>query len=192
MNIFLTSDLHFGHVAQAKLRGFNRGIEGNTDLMDQILVANWNEVVGPKDEVYVLGDVSFRNSTMTEALCKELRGRVFVIPGNHDSNGNLKAMGRCGWAILSQLERRKLIPGQHKVTLCHYPLLTWANGHHGAYHFHGHSHGNLKAPPTTRVDVGVDCWNLSPVSLDTLVSLLSTRAYQPVDHHEAKTELGPK
>ena len=50
---FFTADTHFGnpHILEHGERPFNSVAERNATL-----IKNWNEVVGPKDYVYHLGD----------------------------------------------------------------------------------------------------------------------------------------
>jgi hypothetical protein len=51
--------------------------------------------------------------------------------------------------------------------LCHYALRTWNGSHRGALRLYGHSHGGL-AGDSQSVDVGVDCWDFRPVTLDEI------------------------
>ena len=53
-NIFLTSDLHFGHNKEFiyKVRGFN-----SIEEMNEAIIERWNSVVNNDDDVYVLGDL---------------------------------------------------------------------------------------------------------------------------------------
>jgi calcineurin-like phosphoesterase family protein len=46
----------------------------------------------------------------------------------------------------------------------HYPIEDWDRVRHGALHLHGHTHGNLANRPG-RWDVGVDRWDMQPVTL---------------------------
>lgn len=48
----------------------------------------------------------------------------------------------------------------------------------------GHSHGSM--PDDTNMlscDVGVDCWNYTPVSMEQLQVHMSKKTFKPVDHH---------
>ena len=55
---FFTADTHFGHANIIKYT--NRPFD-SPNHMDDILIANWNAVVGPDDEVYHLGDFALCN-----------------------------------------------------------------------------------------------------------------------------------
>lgn len=75
------------------------------------------------------------------------------------------------------------VEGQ-KITLCHYAMHTWNKSHHGAWQLHGHSHGSLKPDPNMlRVDVGVDCWSYSPVSMAEIAKVMAEKTFKPVDRH---------
>ena len=50
--IYYIADMHFGH--KNVLRFDNRPF-ADTDLMDEVLIHNWNERVTGEDIVYVLG-----------------------------------------------------------------------------------------------------------------------------------------
>ena len=80
MNYFI-SDLHFGH--KNCLSFDNRpfiSIEEN----DETIIKNWNDTVGIDDDVYLLGDISWYNSTKTIEIFNNLNGHIHLIKGNHD------------------------------------------------------------------------------------------------------------
>ena len=80
--IYFTSDLHLGHSKIIKLSG--RPFE-NIDEMNRALIQNWNAVVGRNDEVYILGDLSYKaNADDVNAWLKKLSGIKYLIKGNHD------------------------------------------------------------------------------------------------------------
>lgn len=51
-------------------------------------------------------------------------------------------------------------------------MRVWNGSHHGSIMLYGHSHGNLPGNNQS-TDVGVDCWDYSPCSLDQVVERLS-------------------
>ncbi len=86
-----------------------------------------------------------------------MNGRKRLIIGNHD----VDKKGRLHPTIASLPWDRppeKLVEtndeGQ-RLVLCHYALRTWQGIGKGAYHFFGHSHGDLESFSRSR-DVGVD------------------------------------
>jgi len=88
MNIFFTSDHHFGHANIIKFEPLNRvdargGMFETVEQMDEFLILRWNEVVGVNDLVYHLGDASYKRETL-RAVLPRLNGRKILICGNHD------------------------------------------------------------------------------------------------------------
>ncbi|MEM9701635.1 MAG: metallophosphoesterase, partial [Planctomycetota bacterium] len=81
MQIFFTSDTHFGHANVIK--NCDRPF-ADVGEMDEALIANWNAVVGPKDVVYHLGDFAFRAKRKPREYLARLNGTVHLVKGNHD------------------------------------------------------------------------------------------------------------
>ena len=59
------------------------------------------------------------------------------------------------------------------ITLCHYAMRSWERSHYATWHLYGHHHGKLP-PYGLSFDVGVDCWNFYPVSLDQVKEKMAT------------------
>lgn len=83
--IWFTSDTHFGH--ENMLRLSDRPWS-TVAQMNDAMVANINSKVAVDDELYILGDFSFK---MTVQDAYELRKsivckRVHLLPGNHDKD----------------------------------------------------------------------------------------------------------
>lgn len=144
------------------------------NLHDETLVKNWNSLVQKGDTIFHLGDCYFtwRNEDRiaVEKLLSRLNGAKFLIKGNHDRKAVCKARG---WQWVGDIKKIKVdIPGletKQKIILCHYAMKTWQAQHHGSWQLYGHSHGNLLDDPySLQLDVGVDCWDYYPVSLDQI------------------------
>lgn len=89
--IWFASDTHFGH---ERILDFTNRPFGSIREMNDALIANINEKVKPEDELYILGDYSFK---MTAADAADLRRnikckKVHLIPGNHDKDWNQPAV----------------------------------------------------------------------------------------------------
>jgi calcineurin-like phosphoesterase family protein len=54
------------------------------------------------------------------------------------------------------------------IVLCHYSMQAWELSNHGSWHLFGHTHGRLKGIGMS-FDVGVDCTDFVPLSLDQVV-----------------------
>ena len=159
MSIWYTADLHLGH---ARIIDYCGRPFADITEMDQVLIDCWNVVVRPGDDVYVVGDFAYGSPEMVGHYLRRLRGKKHLIWGNHDRK-SARSIRR--WAS-SQALADISVDGQ-RVFMSHYAMRTWPGIHHGAVHLYGHSHG-LLAPWRGSLDVGVDSWGYSPVSLEQI------------------------
>lgn len=81
MTVWFTSDSHFGHDRIISLS--NRPFK-DVNHMNEMLVKNWNEVVGLDDHVFHLGDVALGSFASSIAYVGRLNGFKHLIVGNHD------------------------------------------------------------------------------------------------------------
>ncbi|MGG5811323.1 metallophosphoesterase family protein [Falsiroseomonas sp. CW058] len=160
MTVFFTSDTHFGH---AGARGLYRRPFATVAEMDAAMEARWNAVVGPRDEVWHLGDVAVgvKPAALAELLGR-LNGRKHLVAGNNDPPATTTL---AAWASVQPYAEIE-VEGRHLV-LCHYAFRSWRNMHRGWLDLHGHSHGRL-APLPRQADVGVDARDFRPVTLGEL------------------------
>jgi calcineurin-like phosphoesterase family protein len=157
---WFTADTHFGHTNIIKY--CNRPF-ADVKEMDNALLRNINDRVQYNDRLFHLGDVAFKGAAR---YLPTIRSRincanVFVVPGNHDRESQLKPH----FSILPQGYMYE--NDGFRIVLCHYAMRVWHHSHHGAGMLYGHSHGGL--PPVLGApsfDVGVDCWEYHPISLD--------------------------
>jgi len=177
MSIFFTADHHFGH---ANIIKFQERPFANVTEMDSELINRWNEVVGPDDTVYHLGDFTLGNMATRYFMC--LNGKIkMVVPKSHHDRRWLKHE-RAGWVsagghdVELRLQIETIIvplPDDSdkefvSIVMCHYPFAVWEQKHYGSWHLHGHSHCHYKScnPDDKIMDVGVDCNDFTPVSLE--------------------------
>jgi len=169
--IYFTGDQHFGHANIIK--HCNRPFDTVSE-MDEYLLAEWNNRVTTNDTVYILGDRFFRNAvSASDYLCK-LHGKKHLIKGNHDKDWMKKTNLEKHFQSVSNMI--EFSDGSHKITLCHYPLMTWNGIAKGSYHIHGHIHNNvdaayfqlLKSMPNA-LNAGVDINHFRPVTFAELV-----------------------
>jgi calcineurin-like phosphoesterase family protein len=178
MAIYFTSDTHFGHANIIKYA--NRPFS-NCQEMDDVMIRRWNSVVKPGDTVYHLGDFSM-GKLPADDYVKELHGVIHLIIGNHETKA-LKSK-----LIQSISPLLEIDVGAQRFVLCHYAMRVWNKSHHGSWHLYGHSHGTLPDDAhSNSFDIGVDCWNFYPVSVDQIRNRMSKKRYQPVDHHNSET-----
>jgi calcineurin-like phosphoesterase family protein len=164
MAVFFISDTHFGDSRRIRIdkRPFKTISEHDSGL-----IARWNAVVGPEDEVYHLGDFAVTmDAAAVEAWLAALNGRKHLIIGNNDSPA---VTASNAWASISHYA--ELMLDNRFLVLCHYPFRTWHRSAKGAINIHGHSHGKLKELPR-QYDVGVDVFDYRPV---TFAEILASR-----------------
>ena len=174
MKTFFTSDTHWGH--RNILKYCTRPFE-NIEEHDEALIRNWNSVVSPEDRVYHLGDFSMGKVSAPSILYR-LNGEKHFVWGNHDSEQTKKLPI---WA--SSQPYLEVIVDKQFIVLCHYKFDVFNKSHKGGIQFFGHSHGTM--PGNSRqADVGVDCWNYTPVTLEQIRAKMNKfPAYKNADYH---------
>ncbi len=140
---YFIADCHFFHESlnvRMDRRGFRDAAEMNAYMLEK-----WNNRVRSTDDVYILGDLSVGNAGQTNALLEELKGKLYLIQGNHDKFGIKPGYSTSRFEWIKpyaelQDHRRKLI-------LCHYPILNYNRqyrlddyGYPSTYMFYGHVH----------------------------------------------------
>lgn len=189
MSYYFTSDLHLGHTNIIKYA--NRPFK-DADEMNEAIIRNWNSVVTENDTVFVLGDVVFfSHEDKIKYVLNRLNGIKRLIWGNHDRK--LHKIWQKYFLTVNDILTVNVPPelnngkkGQ-EIVCCHYAMRVWNKSHYGAYHLYGHSHGTL--PDDSKAlscDVGVDCWNFTPVSMQQINKHMSKKTFKPIDHHGKK------
>lgn len=186
MTYYFTSDTHFGHTNIIKHA--QRPFKGVQEMGEE-MIRRWNEAVVPGDIVYHLGDFTFQGKKRAGYYFSRLRGKIHILgyPWHHDK-GWVKGTPVFHSAsehevviespmVVLELEnlRREQVKGfSTGITLCHYPVARWDRSHHGAWHLHGHSHGGYKREGRGFIlDVGVDCHDFYPVSLERVEKIMA-------------------
>ena len=179
MTVHFSSDSHYGH---RNILTYSKRPFDNVEEHDEMLIKNWNDVVEPGDLIYHLGDFALCDVTRATAIAKRLHGTKYLIFGNHDKRLRKDAAFCSQWIWCRDLTSIEV--GDQKIVLCHYALRTWHGSHRGAWSLYGHSHGSLKDDPySLSLDVGVDCWDYTPVSFETIRQRMAKKTFRPVDHH---------
>ena len=113
--IWFTSDLHLGHRA---MLGFCSRPWETVEQMNAALVASINERVGLRDDLYVLGDFSYRVVVEAMRLREAISFRnAPLAPGNHDRSWD--ALGREGTFVVEPLIAQLKLPGDGAPLLPH-------------------------------------------------------------------------
>lgn len=193
-NTWFTSDLHFGHEKVSEIRGF-----ANLRDHDHTISNNWAKV-RPSDTIYVLGDLTVdqRKEEYALSMINLLPGTKHLIAGNHDS---VSSIHRTGWkkqrryleVFESVRDFGRIRIDKQDVLLSHYPYGSAFEADHGVTRYesyrlfdtgmpliHGHTHLGHKLHWTKQVTrmihVGLDAWDLKPVSLKQVTELLKEEA----------------
>ena len=183
MQTFFTSDTHFDD--EFAISYFSRPFQ-SVDEMNAVMVERWNHVVTGDDIVYHLGDFTPKDLSHFTKWAKRLNGNIRILPGNMD---------RFWLQDFVASEKVQVIPplislafsqlgsvGQPQViVLCHYSMQVWDRSNHGSWHLFGHTHGQLKGISMS-FDVGVDCTDFVPLSLDRVAEKMTHPTLRAVDN----------
>lgn len=172
MVIYFSSDTHYFHknVIQYCQRPFE-----NVDVMNDLLIENWNDIVKNDDTVYFLGDLSFGSRDETKNILHELNGTKHLILGNHDEKFSKAWWLSAGFTTVHDY-RNICLDHEVMFTMCHYPYNSYGNPHFAKPDAKsypglcGHVHERWKVKENT-INVGVDVWNYTPVSEHQIVKL---------------------
>ena len=172
MQIWITSDNHFGHHNMYKFtytdkygqerrvrERFQDAAEG-----DAYMVQRWCELVKPSDHVWHIGDVTMERSSNAKTWfvnkIRSLPGHKRLVLGNHDQL-TMDVYMDAGF---------KKIKGSHRyedLLFTHYPVHESSIGSCIA-NIHGHTHQN-DSPPGPYINMCVEKWDFSPVPLDVIL-----------------------
>ena len=169
MNTFLISDTHFGHQLMVRPDSKGNTIRPFSSLeeMNEIMIANWNSVVRPKDTVWHLGDVVINRSYLH--LAGRLNGTKRLIMGNHDTFRNEEYL-----KYFKDVQGSATLDG---MIMTHIPIHQESLERWGV-NIHGHTHSNSVMLPsiwkdkqiidTRYICVCVEQVDYTPISLEDL------------------------
>lgn len=193
---FFTSDNHFNHenIIKFCFRGYGSYEErkNNPELhfksigeMNEIMVQRWNEVVGPTDTVYVLGDFAMGDKYKSVEYFNRLNGTKHLVLGNHDCNNFVKkvvhpAILEMGFASITE-ELYAKIDGRN-VWMAHIPY-GYNNDNRNYLRekvkpgfslkkdviLSGHVHDGWIINNYNSINVGTDVWDFYPQTLSQLL-----------------------
>lgn len=166
INIWFTSDLHFGHDRQFLFapRGFT-----NIRAMNEEVLKNFNMCVQPEDEVYILGDLTLGNLEEGAEYLRQLNGHIHVIRGNHDTDRRVEFYESLGWDVHDALRVRW---GKYTFFLCHYPVDTFNNDKYlsnTTLSISGHTHSKEIWNNCNSFNVCLDAHNNYPVNIKDII-----------------------
>lgn len=175
MNIYITSDLHFGHNQPFlyEPRGFS-----SIEEHDKIIIANINEVVNEEDTLYILGDLMLNDTAYGMECLKQIKCQdIRIILGNHDTSARIelyKTLPNVSVTDFATLLKYK----KWNFMLSHYPMLTTNLDDEKkpfcrVWNCCGHSHTKEIIDPITKsIHCELDAWENYPVNLDVIKELI--------------------
>jgi calcineurin-like phosphoesterase family protein len=176
---FFTSDQHLACPPSVY---YILGRKFSLEEHDYVIAQNWDDVVGPDDEVYILGDIVVSdNVEIAVPLLSKMNGKKILVPGHHDGVDKVgrKLYEEAGVEILN--EKNPVIVfdshfGPVNVRMSHFPYAheNSENYYSASYvpftepHLpllHGHRHHNTPFNPfnVLEYNVSVDANDFKPV-----------------------------
>lgn len=184
---FFTSDQHFFHkniiiLCDRPFRDLNH--------MHAELIKRHNDVVNEQDNVYHLGDFSFGSIEKSKAILNQLKGKHYLVRGNHDKTSfNMKKIGfeekiaGVTWHFneniffdMSHFPRSFLNcelenKGNNAKDLPENNNMFSPDGEN--WLLHGHIHKAWKIWPQKKmINVGVDMWDFTPIHDKFLLTII--------------------
>ena len=169
--IWFTSDLHFYH---RNIMNYCNRPWKTVEEMNEALINNWNSVVKDGDIVFNLGDFAFASNSKWKELLEKLKGKHYLIIGNHDVS---RYPGTKIMELFERVEQQILLKiDEQYVYLNHYPFLCYGGSYrnNAVWQLFGHVHSspNSSGLDDSRLihlfpyqyDVGVDNNNYTPIS----------------------------
>ena len=207
-NVWLTSDTHYGHnnivrgvtnwrnaegeIPTEQVRDFN-----DVETMNELMIENINANVDAKDWLIHLGDWSFGGYDKIQEFREQINcNNVVLILGNHDHHiqRDVPKFRKMFNHIANYEELRitRKEDSNNTLILCHYPIISWNQMHHGSFMLHGHQHlkGERKFGQGKRMDIGL-CGSeeFRPYHIEEIVDLLSHRQFEPYPEHDNHTSI---
>lgn len=171
MTTFVISDTHFNHEGILTFKDYlNKPCRtfDSVDQMNECMLDNWNDTVGPKDTVIHCGDVLFGHNKMDWLLTNfnKLPGKKRLVLGNHD---NVKFLTHFFkdiqlWIDMSDKGFIFTHTPLHPSTLAE----THRFGDKKVLNVHGHIHSNA-SPEGPYKCVSVEQIDYTPVAIETLL-----------------------
>ncbi len=143
---YYISDLHFFH-GDMNENMDNRGFASAED-MNEYMIGKWNDRVRSNDEVVILGDFSFGKAAETMELLETLKGRKYMIAGNHDRFLSDKKFDTAMFKWIA--DYKEIRDNKRRVILSHYPVFCYKGQFHRdkegnpkTYMLYGHVHNTF-------------------------------------------------
>lgn len=192
MNVWFTSDPHWGHEFVAKDRGFD-----SADDHDEWLAGVYLDHFRPEDTIWWLGDLTVRMAPRQAVYrCTDTapKAKHHLVFGNHDAGHPMHRTAYRAYDDYAEFDSvqpfaRRRGPNKTSLLLSHFPYAgdhteeerypQWRLPDLGDPLIHGHTHSTEKVSytqyGTVQVHVGVDAWK-APVNLDEVLTIIREKS----------------
>ncbi|MFN8017137.1 MAG: metallophosphoesterase [Acidimicrobiales bacterium] len=193
---YFTSDWHLGH---ANILRYAHRPFATPEAMADHLIGRFNATITDDDEVWLLGDLVMGQMVESLPLVSRLRGRIILVPGNHDrcwagfEHRRDPEAKRVEWrqkyldAGIAEIvdDPAPLVIGGETVELSHFPYRgggdhtgeerfpEWRREDHGRWLLCGHVH-DLFRQQGRQINVGLDAWAGEMVPEPEIEALIAT------------------
>lgn len=143
---YYIADCHFYH--KNLLTEMDNRPFASVEQMNEYMIEKWNKKVHAHDEVVILGDFSLGFGEETNRILRRLKGKLFLIRGNHDERylkDKAFDVSRFQWVK----DYAEINDNKRKIVLSHYPIFCYngqfrrnADGVPLTYMLHGHIHAS--------------------------------------------------
>ena len=189
-DIWFSSDLHFMH---SNILKYDQRPFETIEEHDEALITYFNELVKPKDILFLLGDVCMGPIKDSLGKAKQLNGYRYLISGNHDRVSKVnktshRAKFREQYEDVFHIlpDNMEMSVNGKKTNFSHYPYeldhtkearyLEYRMTDDGTPIVHGHTHSketiSHSQRGTLQVHIGVTSHNYRPVHSDELAKYL--------------------
>jgi len=173
--IYFTADWHLDHKNIIKYcnRPFN-----NIYHMNKTILERYKQTIGEEDTVYFLGDLTMQSSSNQEkfiSIFNDLPGTKHLVLGNHDKFKPFFyheiGFSSVHTALQTTFSLRDmgLVVDSINCFLIHDPAWAQSPGFWICGHIHNHWKSTKTDVGATLVNVGVDVWDFTPVSIKEIV-----------------------
>ena len=131
INTWFISDTHFGHKNILEYEREARPFS-SIEEMHEVMIENWNRVVGSQDIVYHLGDFAFGRHNIQ--IAERLNGKKRLVMGNHDTYPTAD--------YLKYFDKLYGVVFYERCILSHTPVHPNGLGSRWMLNVHGHLHSN--------------------------------------------------
>lgn len=170
MGLFFTADWHLGETRFEILqRPFSK-----TQEMSEEMIRLHNQLVGPEDTVYVVGDVAVDPEFLP--LVEQFNGVKRLIRGNHDRKFSDKDLAPYFEEVVAEGDGVELEYQEIPLYVTHYPSCGRAD------HFNlvGHIHSTWKMQ-LNALNVGVDVHHFRPLAIERIPFFVAALDYYDQD-----------